>query len=275
MLEWTLGGLAAAGAAASARWAWWRRSVEGLSVLMYHKVGRPPAGSQLRDLWVSTERFERQMRYLKDNGYHAVRFSDLERSARTGEALPDKPVLVTFDDGYRNNFLEAFPVLQRHGIPAGIFLVYETLGRHNAWHDPASEAWLSMLRWEDVREMADSKLVEFGSHTMRHANLEKLPLEQARWELQESKARLEDKLGREIPYFAYPYGAGADSPAVREAALEAGYRFDFSIRQEKAALPLQPGPAALPRLFIRWGDTLADFSLKLKSGRSRLFGDQL
>ena len=274
-MEWVFGGAAAAGAAASARWAWWRKSVEGLSVLMYHKVGAPPEPTQLRKLWVSTEAFESQIVFLKRNGYTPVRFSDLERSARTGTPLPEKPVLITFDDGYRNNFLEAFPVLQRHGVPAGVFVVYETIGRHNAWHDPGSEPWVDMLRKEDMREMADSGLIEFGSHTMRHRNLGQAPLDEARWELEESKARLEELLGHEVPFFAYPYGGGAEDPAVREAALKAGYRFDFGIRQAKAVWPWKPEQGALPRLFIRWEDTALDFRLKMTRERARLFGDHL
>ena len=242
---------------------------------MYHKVGTPPAGSRLRPLWVSTEAFEDQIIFLKRSGYTPIRFSDLDRSARTGSPLPPKPVLITFDDGYRNNYLEAFPVLERHGVPAGVFLVYETLDRYNSWHDPITEAWMSMLRKPDLREMADSGLVEFGSHTMRHRNLAQAPLEEARWELEESKHRLEDMLGHEIPFFAYPYGAGADVPGVRDAALEAGYRFDFGVRQAKSAWPWDRASAALPRLFIRWEDTTLDFRLKMTRAHSRLFGDQL
>lgn len=274
-MAWVAAGLAAAGAAASARWTWWRRSVEGLSILMYHKVGTPPPGSRLKPLWVSPGAFERQILYLKRHGHTPVSFSDLARSARSAQPLPPRPVLITFDDGYRNNYLEAFPILRRHGVPAGIFVVYETVGRYNAWHDPGSEPWLSMLRWEDMREMAASGLVEFGSHTMRHRNLETIPLEEARWELRESKRRLEDALGTAVPCFAYPYGAGARTPAVREAALAAGYAFDFGIRPAKAAWPWDSAQGALARLFIRWEDTQADFHLKMTRERSRLFGEHL
>jgi peptidoglycan/xylan/chitin deacetylase (PgdA/CDA1 family) len=275
MMEWFLGAATLAGAAASARWAWWRKSTEGLAVLMYHKIGQPPKDTRLKPLWVSTEAFEGQMIHLKEDGYTTLLFSELGRAAEEGRPLPPKPVLVTFDDGYRNNYLEAFPVLMRHGLKGNVFLVYETIGKHNQWHDPETEPWLSMLRWEDIREMDRSRRVEFGSHTMRHRNLEAVEFEDARWELEESKRRFEDALGREFPFFAYPYGAGAFSPRIREATLKAGYRFDFGIQPGKASWPHTPETGPLPRLFIRWSDSRLDFRLKMTRGAARLWGDGL
>lgn len=270
MMEWAVGALAAAAAGASLRWCWWRPNAEGLAVLMYHKIGEAPPGSKLGELWVTRPEFERQMRWLLDQGYAPLHLSDLDRAAAAGSALPPKPVLVTFDDGYRNNFTEAYPVLAALGVKASIFLVWETIDRHNAWHNPATEPWQDMLRWREIREMASSGLVEYGSHTMRHRNLESIPLEEARWEIEESKKRFEDAIGHEVPFFAYPYGAGAYEPRVRELAMRAGYRFDFSIREGKAKWPRRPEDGPVERLFIRGGDTRLDFRLQMTRGRSRL-----
>ncbi|HVE13055.1 MAG TPA: polysaccharide deacetylase family protein, partial [Elusimicrobiota bacterium] len=226
-----LGVCAATAAGVSARWNWWRPAARGLPVLMYHKVGTPPRGSKLGALWVETEEFEWQMRYLLRRGFTPMLFGELAACDEGRAPWPEKPALVTFDDGYANNCEEAFPVLSALGVKANVFLVVETVGSHNAWHDPATEPWLRMLDWGQVERMRDSGLVDFGSHTMRHRNLASLPLEDVRWEARESKKRLEERLGREVAAFAYPYGAGAYDAGVRAAVRAAGYRYDFGIRQ--------------------------------------------
>ncbi|MDE2038489.1 MAG: polysaccharide deacetylase family protein [Elusimicrobia bacterium] len=262
-------GAAAAAVAASCRWNWWRPRAKGLPVLCYHKVGRYPKGSRLKPLWVTPAQFRSQMERLKASGYTSLTFSEL-RDIDEGKApRPPKPILVTFDDGYANNYEEAFPILRELGLKANIFLVYETLEGHNAWHNPASEPWIAMLSWAQVREMQDSGLVEMGSHTMTHRNLARLPPEDARWELVESKKRLEEKLGREMVGFAYPYGAGAYVPQVRRAAREAGYRYDFAFKQGITPWPWDAEAGPIKRLYIRGDDTALDFHLNLTRGRAR------
>jgi len=191
-----VGALAAAGA--SARWNWWRPAVTGgMPTLMYHKIGDYPPGSELKKLWVATADFRRQLQYLKDHGYTSINFVDWRDAEKSVKPLPAKPVLITFDDGYMNNYELAYPLLREFGMKGCVFLVYEMMDQHNAWHDPASEPWLKMLTWAQIKEMQDSGVIEFGSHTMKHRNLAALPLDEVRWELTESKKRLEDKLGRD------------------------------------------------------------------------------
>jgi len=264
-----IAGAAAAGAALSARWNWWRPRVRGLPVLMYHKVGDCPAGSRLRKLWVSAADFRRQMDYLQRRGYTSLLLSELRDAELGRRPWPEKPVLITFDDGYANNVEVAAPLLRGAGMKGNIFLVFETVGQHNFWHDPAAEPWVRMLTWDAVARAQDSGVLEFGSHTMRHADLSRVPLDQARWELRESKKRLEDKLGREVLGFAYPYGAGAFLPEVRALAWEAGYRYDFSIRQGVSPWPWDPGSGPLKRLLVRGDDLMLDFHLNLTRGKAR------
>ncbi|HOX22467.1 MAG TPA: polysaccharide deacetylase family protein [Elusimicrobiales bacterium] len=270
MLEWLGSALGAAAALGfSARWNWWRSKAYGLPVLMYHKIGTPPHGSKLRSLWVSPENFRKQVSWLLLHGFKTVTFSDLAAHAHSDTPLPEKPVLITFDDGYKNNIQLAFPILSELGAKGNIFLVHDTIGTHNAWHDPESESWVPMLTWDEIRQMLASGVMDFGSHTMTHANLTKVSLDSAAWEMRESKARLEDKLGREMACFAYPYGAGAFVPDIRKRALEAGYLFDFSVRQGIAPWPWDRNSGPLKRLFIRGDDLMLDFSLQLTRGKSR------
>jgi peptidoglycan/xylan/chitin deacetylase (PgdA/CDA1 family) len=260
----------AAAVGASCRWNWWRPQVHGgIPSLMYHKIGNAPNGSQLKKLWVTAKDFREQMEYLRHHGYTTVTFTELRDIELGKSKSPSKPVLVTFDDGYANNYEIAYPILKELGLKGNIFLVYETIDTHNAWHDPKSEAWLPMLTWAQVKEMQDSGVIEMGSHTMRHRNLHSIPIDQVRWELTESKKRLEEKLGREMVGFAYPYGAGAYVPEVRKAAREAGYRYDFGIKQGISHFPWNPDSGPLKRLFIRGDDFMVDFHLNMTRGKAR------
>jgi peptidoglycan/xylan/chitin deacetylase (PgdA/CDA1 family) len=236
---------------------------------MYHKVGKPPEGSQLLPLWVSSRQFRRQMAYLKDHGYASLSLSGLVSACKGKEPLPPRSVLVTFDDGYENFYTEAFPVLEEFKIKAGVFLVADTMGASNHWHDPATETPLPMLSAGQIREMRASGLVEFGSHTLTHRNLDKISLPEARKEIGESKKRLEDFLGAEVSCFAYPYGAGAYRQDLRDAVREAGYALDFGVKQGINPWPHEPSAGPLRRLFIRGDDTAFDFYLNLTRGRAR------
>lgn len=255
----------------SARWTWWRRTTAGLPVLVYHKIGNPPAGSKLKDLWISPEKFRSQIVWLGAHGYTTVLFSDLIRAHKGGPPLPDKAVLITFDDGYENNYAHAFKILRELGAKGNIFVVYNTIGKANLWHNPGTEPWINMADLAMLKEMRESGVIEFGSHTMNHPNLETLPLEDAAWELAESKKQLEAALGVEISAFAYPYGAGAYAPEIRERALKAGYILDFSFQQGKTPWPWNRDAGPLDRLFIKRGDGDLDLRLQLERGASRLF----
>ncbi len=254
----------------SARWTWWRPARPGLKALCYHKVGTPPRGSRLGDLWVSPEKFRAQVKYLLDNGYTTLLFSELKKLYDSGAGLPEKAVLLTFDDGYENNYLQAWPVLKELGAKANIFVVYNTIGKANLWHGPASEPWVNMATLEQLREMQESGVIEYGSHTMNHPHLSALKPGDAAWEIAESKRQLEAALGREMCAFAYPYGDGAYEPAIREKVLEAGYTFDFSFRQGKTTWPWDRQNSTLDRLYVRGGDNNWDLALQLTRGASKL-----
>ena len=258
-------------ALASARWTWWRGAARGLPVLVYHKVGKPPEGSKLKDLWVSPEKFRSQVAWLLAHGYVPALFSDLSKAQKGGKPLPANAVLITFDDGYENNYTNAYKILRELGAKGNIFIVFDTIGKANLWHDPGTEPWINMASMKMLAEMQESGVMEFGSHTMSHPNLEKLPLEDAAWELTESKKQLENALGREISAFAYPYGAGAYTPAIRALALKAGYVLDFSFRQGKTPWPWNREAGPIDRLFIKGGDNNLDLRLQLTRGASRLW----
>lgn len=255
-------------AAFSARWNWWRRKIKGLPVLMYHKIGTPPKNSKFKKLWVMRKKFDRQLDYLIKNEFTPVFFSDLQNYYGENKNFPPKPVLITFDDGYKDNYKIAFPLLKEKNIKANIFLTYESIGKYNHWHDPVQEPWQPMLDWDEIFRMQKSGLIEFGAHTLNHKNLTRLDLDRARFEIEECKYRLEKKLGRIVCAFAYPYGAGAYDPAIRKIVFDAGFSMDFGIKQ--GITPFERGiKEPFKRLLIRGDDNILDFHLNLTRGKAR------
>jgi peptidoglycan/xylan/chitin deacetylase (PgdA/CDA1 family) len=267
LAEWgsVAAGLAALGV--SARWNWWRPRAPGLPILMYHKVGQPPAGSRLKKLWVSVEDFRGQMDYLKRHGYAPLTLRRVAELLAEGSPLPTNGIVLTFDDGYRNNLENALPVLQEFGFPATIYIVVNAVGRDNFWHDPASETRLPMLSWEEVATLKDAGW-DIGSHTLNHPRLTRLSPDEAKKEIVESRRILEEKLGVAPVSFAHPYGDGADSADIRRVIQNAGYATASSVHRGKA--DVARSPYCLKRIFVRGDDTRWDFHLNLTRGQARL-----
>lgn len=257
------------GGAASARWNWWRRNRPGVPVLMYHKIGDPPPESKLGKLWVSTAKFRKQMAYLSDEGYHPVTFQDVYAHWDGIRPLPPKPVVITFDDGYANNFTDGFPIVRDFGFRAVLFVVVQTVGWNNHWHDPRSESRLDMISWSQLKELQKAGW-EIGSHTMNHPRLAKIPLDEARVEIERSRHIIGEFLGEVPSTFAYPYGNGEDEESVRALVKEAGYRVAVGVHSGKWDLDeFRREPYRLPRVFVRGDETMIDFHLQMTRGRSR------
>lgn len=222
-------------------------------VLMYHRVcplTEKEARNELtRDLTVLPHDFEEQMKHLADNGFAILSAYDVQRALLMGSGLPEKAVALTFDDGYRDNFEHAFPILKKYGASATIFLVKNTVNgpRHLS---------LSMLR-----EMRPNK-VDYGSHTVSHADLPSLNTELLDFELRESKRFLEDNLNEPITSLAYP--AGRFDDRVVEHVQRAGYLTAW----DKGGGAVRPGddPFRLPRVRVHGNTSLKDFERKVWSG---------
>jgi peptidoglycan/xylan/chitin deacetylase (PgdA/CDA1 family) len=222
-------------------------------VLMYHRITNLTATEArrplLRDLTVSPAAFEQQLRYLVEHGFTLLLAREVEEAVRQGLALPEKAVAVTLDDGYRDNFERAFPILRRFGLPATIYLVTGAVGTPNH------------LSWEEVAIMHREQ-VGYGSHSVRHPDLTLLSLPELDRELRESKRVLEERLVERISAVAYP--AGRYNQRVAARARAAGYLAGW----KKGGGPVQPGddPFLLPRVRVRGRTTLGDFRRKVWSG---------
>ena len=228
-----------------------------IPVLMYHKVS-PGKKEKYR---ISPEKFASQMEYLSKKGYQAISPDDLLEFVKERKVFPEKPVLLTFDDGYKDNFTYAYSILKKYNFKATIFLVTQYIGKKNEWGNEDE----GILSWEEIGKMKKEGFF-FGSHTHTHPNLLELSRDKVLSEIRNSKRILEERLEEPIRFFAYPYGKF--NSQIEETIKESGYLGAFS------TLPGKNGrnedPFLLRRILIRGYDTKLHFILNLKLGRSRI-----
>ncbi len=191
-------------------------------ILMYHSVY--PDAPYANRLAVSTQTFERQMAFLRRHRYNVIPLSQLAALVREGRRLPLGTVAITFDDGYKDNFTYAFAVLKKYAIPATVFIIVQEVGRPQG----------DRLSWEEITQMRDSGLVEFGSHTIGPEPLINITdAREVRRQIFESKEMLQGRLGVPVRLFSYP--EGRYTAAIRLLVKEAGY---------EAAVATNPGRGA-------------------------------
>jgi peptidoglycan/xylan/chitin deacetylase (PgdA/CDA1 family) len=191
-------------------------------ILAYHKVDR----ESHTKFWVSAASFERQMAALKERGFESMSLHRLRQCALGASDFPARPLCITFDDGYENFLSCAFPILQKYGYSATVFLPTGFIGKdarcRNDWDRSGEERSFraSHLVWPEVLEL-HRRGVEFGAHTRTHRDLEALfnssPRE-AEEEIRASKREIEAMLAIEVEFLSYPYkvsGAGVEALARR------------------------------------------------------------
>ena len=194
--------------------------------LMYHAVSDDCWG--IRELFVSPAEMEKQLKYLSENGYTTVTFEDMGRIDEI-----QKPVMLTFDDGYRDNYTELFPLLKKYNAKATIFLIAEFTNREK------------YLTEEQIREMKQSGLVSFQGHTSSHSDLDKCNAEQLQYELVASKRALAKLTGKEPFVVAYPSGkySEASLAVTRE-------HYQFGLRSRGGMYTTGTDRVLLPRYYV-------------------------
>jgi peptidoglycan/xylan/chitin deacetylase (PgdA/CDA1 family) len=195
-------------------------------MLLYHKVDEIPPGVRHPEIYVTPDRFAEQLALLRRLGMCTITLPEYVAYRRGERSLPPRPVVITFDDGYRSNYEVAFPILQEYGCRATIFLVSSLFGGRNVW-DP-EEPQEPLLQLCHVREMQRAG-IDFQSHTRTHARLTAVPPERALCELRTSRCELEQALGAPVRGVAYPWGAYDDT--VLTLAAEAGYEAGCIVRR--------------------------------------------
>ena len=205
--------------------------------LMYHAVGDDLWGYW--DLFVSPAEMEAQLQYLTENGFTTIHFSDLQYIDRI-----EKPVLLTFDDGYVDNYQNLFPLLQKYNCKATIFVITGSLGSNE-----------HSMTWEQAKEMADSGLVSIQSHTVTHPDLDLLTAEAQTEELLQSKLAILRNVGREPYVISYPTGRyNADTLPIAETL------YDFGLKMNGQDYFTGQNPMEINRWYVPRGLALGTFA---------------
>ncbi len=195
--------------------------MKAIPVLMYHQVCEDGTFEPSKFV-VSASTFRRQLQFLADHGFSTPRIVDILGRKNGPE---NKPVILTFDDGYLNNYQVAFPLLQQFGFSALISLVADPALRTNVWDQGKGIPSAALMEPRHIREMAEYG-IEFGSHSYRHRSLPTLTGEELTTELTRSKEVIEDILGKRVEALVYPYGDVDER--VKNAVRQTGYDCAFA-----------------------------------------------
>lgn len=192
-----------------------------MPVLMYHRVVNSSSEAGKHNIWITLKRLRRHFNYLKKQGYHTYTFHDLANNPDLHKK--EKSIILTFDDGYLDNFTILFPLLKEFSFKAVIFMV--TGLDHNKWGVIEGEPRIPLMSKENIKEM-DEYGVEFGGHTRQHPVLLKLDAINQKEEIGGSKSDLESILNKPVISFAYPFGGVNEE--VKKNTQEVGYTFGIS-----------------------------------------------
>ncbi len=265
-----LAGILLIGVAFSIRYAWWRRTVDYSQprILMYHMIRPPLRRGRFNKLRVRPAEFERQLKWLADRGWRFAKLSELETLENT-----HKTVALTFDDGFRDNYATAHPLLAKYGAKATLFLVVDRFDRDwsttkKAHHDSGELRAEPKLSNEEVRAMLASGVWELGAHTRTHALLTNLNATEKMHEVATAKAELEAEFDARVHSFAYPFGIF--EAADKQAVADAGYSFAVTTAAG-ISTSLAAEALALKRIKISGKEGRLGFAIRLRTGRRGLF----
>ncbi|MCR4406017.1 MAG: polysaccharide deacetylase family protein [Anaerolineae bacterium] len=220
-------------------------------ILMYHHVAVPPADADIyrRDLSVSPENFAAQLQYLAEQGYQTITLYDLVYHLSLGWPLPPKPIIITFDDGYRDNYTNALPVLLKHGFVGTFFILTE----------PIDQKHEDYLTWNQVRRMSEAGM-DIEVHGRTHQDLRGRDTDFLIWEIVGPQEIIEARIHQLPRFFCYPSGQ-YDENVV--ALLKSAY-FWGAVTVEQGTLHTTDGLFQLRRIRVKGADTLDDFIAKLE-----------
>jgi glycosyltransferase involved in cell wall biosynthesis/peptidoglycan/xylan/chitin deacetylase (PgdA/CDA1 family) len=243
----------------------WRQLTYGTPILLYHAIGSldEPAGLYVMPAY----QFAKQMTWLKRMGYLPITLKHFLACQRDRRLVPVGSVVITFDDGYVDNYTDAYPVLQQQNIPATIFLVSGYIGLDNKWDEQKPLADRRLMSWSQIQELME-RGVQFGAHTCTHPSLTAISSNRAEDEITHSRQQLESRLSEPVDFFAYPYGE--HDPCVQAMVRQAGFAAGCTV---DAGLNTLITPVfSLRRTEIQGTDSLPRFLLSLWMGDAEALG---
>lgn len=219
-------------------------------ILMYHHIAAPPPNADPieRDLSVTPQDFEAQLQWLAQNGYTSISLYDLTYALTLGWPLPDKPVILTFDDGYRDAYDNAFPLLQKYGFKGTFFVLTEFI----------DQGWPGYLTWPQIEEMSAAGM-DIEPHTKTHPDLRHRSHDFLIWQILGSAQTVEAHIGRTPRFFAYP--SGHYDAAVIGVLKEIGLW--GAVATHQGTIHTTDSLYELKRVRIRHSDTLYSYAIKL------------
>jgi peptidoglycan/xylan/chitin deacetylase (PgdA/CDA1 family) len=229
----------------------WAKKILGSAnvarILCYHGISDNPNSH----FAVNVVDFFDQIEYLKHN-FSIVSISDLVQLIERGKRVPEKTLAISIDDGFEDFYLNGYPVLRKFDVPATIFVptgfVDNATNKINKRKLPQDK----FLSWDQIREIHHSN-IEIGSHTVNHVSLSNLSLAEVRYELKESKRRLEEELEEPIKGFAYPYGTFRDiSPEAEKVITDSGY--SWAVTSISGVNNRETDPFGLKRIMVDGDD---------------------
>lgn len=185
----------------------------GVPILYYHSVLPDAEVATPNEVTISPEKLREELMLVKELGYTTLTMSEFTAYINDNQPIPEKSILITFDDGYTDNYAHAFPILKELNMKATIFMIASQVD---------SGYYMSAAQ---LREMSDYG-IDIESHTDNHVYLDTLSYDQQLKELKDSKEKLEKILGKEVTSIAYPYGNYNED--TKKAAIAAGYTFGFT-----------------------------------------------
>lgn len=218
---------------------------EGVSVLMYHMIGNEPGNAAI----MTEANLRIQMNYLRDHGYHPITMQELYDYVTKGAPLPEKPVCITFDDGYLDSYTIVYPLMKEYGFPWTLFLITDDVGKP-----------YNRMTWDQLREMANSHTVTIANHTLSHPKLHNLATRaEKEKEIVEANKALKYQLGVDNVWLAYPYGDYDDE--VIDICKKAGIK--MAVTTDAGRVHVGSFPYDLKRAYIGNDISIARFSERL------------
>ena len=221
-------------------------SKNSVAVLNYHQINDVDNNA----LTVSVADFEDQMRYLKENDYKTITPEEMLAAFKNNTPLPEKAVIITFDDGYLDNYKNAYPILKKYGLKATIFVITDYVSLYPNY-----------VTWDELKEMQGSGIINIESHTMDHLNLLKVDKNEARLQLSGSKHWLEAHLKKPIKFLAYPEGDYNNE--IINILKDLGYEGAFTVSYAKASKDENPYELSRVPIFGYEKNTTQRFKLRL------------
>ncbi len=222
-------------------------------ILMYHSLS---SYARYKKSTISPQFFDEQMGYLASHNYTPISVTQFAHSITAANSeLPERPVVLTFDDGLADFYTIALPALRRYGFTASLYVVTAFVRGTSRWLEREGQVAQPMLDWDQLAEISESG-IECGAHSHNHLPLDMLSEAAAREEIVRSRRILEERLDRQISSFAYPYGYYTSK--VRRLVREAGYSSACAVRY--ASSSLADDPFALARLPVASDTKVEDFA---------------